>query len=251
MRIVPLRPLRGLLPALVISALVVTCLPSSADRAPTASPFPATYADPAVPLLQLPTNFRARRTTANLAMTPGTSRLRSSTPAERVACVTCGLCLVRPTSTTCRLRLRWMALPNLRSGCRSARSFLRGTVGLRGLPDRQRRTGELPELHGYQRSHGSKEGLARLESLFDDPVFTRLSHPPQRGFGKERWRHDRLAAVSGQGEADAPPLPRAEKHRTAGQADGAVPHCGDRGCRIPRRLHHGMAAAGSHRHGVS
>jgi Protein of unknown function (DUF2961) len=71
MRTVPLRLLRGLLPALVFSALVVTCLPSSSARAQSVGPFPATYADPAVPLLQLPTNFRARRTTANLAMTPG------------------------------------------------------------------------------------------------------------------------------------------------------------------------------------
>lgn len=35
------------------------------------APLPATYVDPAVPLLQLPTNFRARRTTANLTLTPG------------------------------------------------------------------------------------------------------------------------------------------------------------------------------------
>jgi hypothetical protein len=40
-------------------------------QAHSPDPFPATYADPAVPLLQLPTNFRARRATANLAMTPG------------------------------------------------------------------------------------------------------------------------------------------------------------------------------------
>ena len=36
-----------------------------------ADPLPATYADPAVPLLQLPTDFRARRTSADLAMEPG------------------------------------------------------------------------------------------------------------------------------------------------------------------------------------
>lgn len=34
----------------------------------TMDPFPATYADPAVPLLQLPAKFRARRTTANLSL---------------------------------------------------------------------------------------------------------------------------------------------------------------------------------------
>ena len=34
-------------------------------------PFPATYADPAVPLLQLPANFRARRTTANISAQAG------------------------------------------------------------------------------------------------------------------------------------------------------------------------------------
>lgn len=32
---------------------------------------PATYAAPAVPMLQLPTGFRARRTSANLAMEAG------------------------------------------------------------------------------------------------------------------------------------------------------------------------------------
>ena len=31
-------------------------------------PFPKTYADPAVPLLQLPAQFRSRRSTANIAM---------------------------------------------------------------------------------------------------------------------------------------------------------------------------------------
>jgi hypothetical protein len=34
---------------------------------PVHDPFPKTYADPAVPLLQLPTQFRSRRTTANIA----------------------------------------------------------------------------------------------------------------------------------------------------------------------------------------
>ena len=33
-------------------------------------PFPSTFADPAVPLLQLPTDFRARRTSANMTLTP-------------------------------------------------------------------------------------------------------------------------------------------------------------------------------------
>ena len=38
------------------------------ERSPPADdPFPKTYADPAVPLLQLPTQFRSRRTTANIA----------------------------------------------------------------------------------------------------------------------------------------------------------------------------------------
>ena len=37
----------------------------------TEDPFPATYADPAVPLLQLPAKFRARRTTANITAQPG------------------------------------------------------------------------------------------------------------------------------------------------------------------------------------
>lgn len=52
-------------------AFAVTCLSSSAAQAQPTDPFPVTYADPAVPLLQLPTNFRARRTSANLAVVPG------------------------------------------------------------------------------------------------------------------------------------------------------------------------------------
>lgn len=41
--------------------------PAMAARGmPVADPFPAAYADPAVPLLQLPTRFRSRRTTANI-----------------------------------------------------------------------------------------------------------------------------------------------------------------------------------------
>lgn len=38
---------------------------------PVGDPLPATYADPAVPLIQLPTNFRARRTTANISAEAG------------------------------------------------------------------------------------------------------------------------------------------------------------------------------------
>ncbi len=71
MRTTRLKPLRHLKLGLVLLDLVVTCFSLSAAHAQSAAPFPATYADPAVPLLQLPTNFRARRTTANLAMTPG------------------------------------------------------------------------------------------------------------------------------------------------------------------------------------
>ena len=46
--------------------------PSAEGERSTAvdDPFPRTYADPAVPLLQLPTQFRSRRTTANIASTP-------------------------------------------------------------------------------------------------------------------------------------------------------------------------------------
>lgn len=52
-----------------VLALVMNCLSSSVTHAQSADPFPATYADPAVPLLQLPTNFRARRTTVNARLT--------------------------------------------------------------------------------------------------------------------------------------------------------------------------------------
>jgi hypothetical protein len=53
-----------------ITALAFLLLHAPVHAQPSADPFPANYSDPAVPLLQLPTNFRARRTTANLAMTP-------------------------------------------------------------------------------------------------------------------------------------------------------------------------------------
>ena len=51
------------------AAVHLLCAPLHAQQ--PADPFPTSYADPAVPLLQLPTNFRARRTSANLAMAPG------------------------------------------------------------------------------------------------------------------------------------------------------------------------------------
>ena len=52
-------------------SLVVTLLVSATAHARPTSPYATTYADPAVPLLQLPTDFRARRTSANLSMVPG------------------------------------------------------------------------------------------------------------------------------------------------------------------------------------
>jgi len=42
-----------------------------AARAAAVDPFPATYADPAVPLLQLPTGFRARRTSTSISSDKG------------------------------------------------------------------------------------------------------------------------------------------------------------------------------------
>ncbi|MSU33506.1 MAG: DUF2961 domain-containing protein [Pedosphaera sp.] len=71
MRTTHLKTLRNLQLGFGVLALVVTCLSASVIHPESAALFPATYADPAVPLLQWPTNFRARRTTANLAMTPG------------------------------------------------------------------------------------------------------------------------------------------------------------------------------------
>ena len=43
------------------------------DATPADDPFPRTYADPAVPLLQLPAHFRSRRTSANIGPTPDNS----------------------------------------------------------------------------------------------------------------------------------------------------------------------------------
>ena len=54
--------LRSLLTAVAAAAALLL----DADvHAQSADPFPATYADPAVPLLQLPTSFRAGRTLAD------------------------------------------------------------------------------------------------------------------------------------------------------------------------------------------
>lgn len=52
-------------------AAVLPLLRSLLHAQADADPLPATYADPAVPMLQLPTGFRARRTSANLAMEAG------------------------------------------------------------------------------------------------------------------------------------------------------------------------------------
>ena len=54
----------------------IVLLQASAQDSPPVSrpqvdPFPATYADPAVPLLQLPTGFRSQRTTANVSAEAG------------------------------------------------------------------------------------------------------------------------------------------------------------------------------------
>ena len=50
---------------------LIAALPAFGARVQDASPFSPTYADPAVPLLQLPTDFRARRTSANLNLIAG------------------------------------------------------------------------------------------------------------------------------------------------------------------------------------
>jgi len=70
MRTTHLKPLRHLPLAFGVVAFALTSLSSSTAHAQSADPFPPTYADPAVPLLQLPTNFRARRTTVNARLTP-------------------------------------------------------------------------------------------------------------------------------------------------------------------------------------
>ena len=68
MRTELMRLFTNLLMVVAVAAVHALC---PAVQAQSSEPFPATYADPAVPLLQLPTNFRARRTTANLAIAPG------------------------------------------------------------------------------------------------------------------------------------------------------------------------------------
>ena len=73
-------------PHSILAAFVATaaCLPDADVQARSADPFPSTYADPALPLLQLPRNFRARRTTANLALMKGTKRLALTWLDDRV-----------------------------------------------------------------------------------------------------------------------------------------------------------------------
>ena len=66
-----LKNLRRLRLVLAAAFAATACLPTITVHAQKADPFPPTYADPAVPLLQLPTDFRARRTTANLSMQAG------------------------------------------------------------------------------------------------------------------------------------------------------------------------------------
>ncbi len=54
-----------------LTAVVQPAVAQDAFATPTKSPLPETYADPAVPLMQLPTNFRVRRTTANISAEEG------------------------------------------------------------------------------------------------------------------------------------------------------------------------------------
>ena len=68
--------LRKTLAALLLAPLIVfgqSAVAQDVDKKPmpAGDPFPATYADPAVPLIQLPTNFRTRRTTANISAEAG------------------------------------------------------------------------------------------------------------------------------------------------------------------------------------
>ena len=71
MRINRLRYLYSLQLVLAVLVLTSAYLPAGSAHAQKAGPFPPTYADPAVPLLQLPTDFRARRATANISLLPG------------------------------------------------------------------------------------------------------------------------------------------------------------------------------------
>ncbi|MEN9601106.1 MAG: hypothetical protein RIS56_712, partial [Verrucomicrobiota bacterium] len=61
MRAHPLNRFPHLGVVLGIWILVMAALPAFGARVQELAPFPPTYADPAVPLLQLPTDFRARR----------------------------------------------------------------------------------------------------------------------------------------------------------------------------------------------
>ena len=57
---------------IALTALLVpsVCEAQDTGAIPENAPLPKTYTDPAVPLLQLPTQFRSRRTTANIATVP-------------------------------------------------------------------------------------------------------------------------------------------------------------------------------------
>ena len=69
--------INSLITALIATLMILTGLTESKTidglNKQQKTPFPATYADPGVPLLQLPTQFRSRRTVANLDMKPNQS----------------------------------------------------------------------------------------------------------------------------------------------------------------------------------
>ncbi len=56
---------------LAVAFTAGSCLLAIDAKAQSGAPFAPTYADPAVPFLQLPTDFRARRTTANMNLQAG------------------------------------------------------------------------------------------------------------------------------------------------------------------------------------
>jgi hypothetical protein len=66
----PLPGLPGLILLIALAMLSAVCAAQGKNATPPNDPFLRTYADPAVPLLQLPAHFRTRRTGANIAPTP-------------------------------------------------------------------------------------------------------------------------------------------------------------------------------------
>ena len=216
----------------------------------TADPFPPTYADPAVPLLQLPTNFRARRTTAKRHLTPGQ-------PVE----------IFNATGSGC-VRHMWFVFGDKNIEDLSIEITVDGAAEPQvRMPFRS----FFGALLGFEDYHINSAGLANFPNF---TVTNDVHIPPKASPGWNVYLpipfskgcRIVLRADSAKGEyggmidwqqyrdgVKLTPLRFHAQRNIAqpGKPARTVPDRRDRGHGLPRRLHHGLAAAGSQRHGVS